>query len=216
MLQRVIPRSRAPPHLIQNKRAFRASRPAEIGPLLAGVGAAAVLYGCKLLLQAASNPRFTEAMREAAAAAPQAARETASAASKGQSASKPATASSSTYFTTDVMGVDLGQGAKDWSAAHAAIMEGSVARVVENEQGSRSTPALVAFLDNGETLVGTPAKKLLFSRTATAVYSPQLLFGMTHSSPECTELLKTAELPYEVAAGAAGEEDTPPRMAFME
>ena len=50
-------------------RGFRASKPAEIGPLIAGIGAAAVLYGIRILLQAANNPKFQEAMREAPARA---------------------------------------------------------------------------------------------------------------------------------------------------
>lgn len=198
-----------PDRLLLGARAFRAGRPSEIGPLIAGLGAAAVLYGTRLLLQAASNPKFTEAVRDAAAGAAEAPRKAAeaaaatAAAARGRTASEPAGAASA-YYTTDVMGIDLGQGAKEWSAAYAAVVEAGEARVVENEQGSRSTPALVAFLDNGETLVGTPAKNFVFSRTATAVYSPQLLFGLTYDSPECASLLEAAALPFEVAEGTAG------------
>ena len=155
-------------------RSFRASKPAEIGPLIAGIGLGAVLYGTSLLLKAARNPKFQEAMREGAAKTAEAAKAaaaSASAATSSRSSSSTSASSSSArsaedYFSTGVMGLDLGQGYKEWSSAMAAVVEAGEARVVENEQGSRSTPALVAFLDNGETLVGSPAKKLVFSRTA--------------------------------------------------
>ena len=73
------------------------------------------------------------------------------------------------YFTTDVMGVDLGHGAKEWSGACVAVVAGGVLRVVENEQGSRTTPGAVAFSDSGDVLVGQPAKN---SPEATALRTP--------------------------------------------
>jgi molecular chaperone DnaK len=88
------------------------------------------------------------------------------------------------------MGVDLGQGSKAWSGACAAIVEGDSARVVENAQGSRSTPSVVAFsfTDGGELLVGQPAKKLLFARGATPVSVHTQLLGLRADAPELDAL----------------------------
>jgi molecular chaperone DnaK len=86
------------------------------------------------------------------------------------------------------MGVDLGQGSKAWSGACAAIVEGDSARVVENAQGSRSTPSVVAFTDGGELLVGQPAKKLLFARGATPVSVHTQLLGLLADAPELDAL----------------------------
>ena len=192
-------------------RRLRGSAPAQVGPLLAGIGVAAVAYGTRLLLQAAANPKFQQAMR---GEPPPAEREDKAHAprprDKAQKARPPPTGS---YFTTDAMGVDLGEGWKDWSGACAAIHEGDNTRVVENEQGHRMTPAVsrhaaahllqhasippdspsrsqvVAFSENGETLLGLPAKKLLFSSRATTVYGHSLLLGLRFNSEACTSLL---------------------------
>ena len=106
------------------------------------------------------------------------------------------------YFTTDVMGVDLGHGAKEWSGACVAVVAGGVLRVVENEQGSRTTPGAVAFSDSGDVLVGQPAKNLLYSRSARSVVGHQLLLGMQYDSPEATALRTPATRPPGAVPGA--------------
>ena len=158
-------------------RSFRATQPAEIGPFVAGIGVAVAIYGTRLLLQAASNPKFQEAMQDATS-------KPEDAPSSKRSATSPEAASPSSpsdYFTTDVMGVDLGQGPKDWSSACVAVVEDGEARVVESAQGQRHTPSLVVFQDGGE-LVGQPALRLLFSKTDTAVHGHQLLLGVPFDS----------------------------------
>jgi len=62
MLARRRPHTLRPPS-VAGLRALRSTPPAQIGPLLAGLGVAGVLYGTRLLLQAAQNPKFQEAMR---------------------------------------------------------------------------------------------------------------------------------------------------------
>ena len=149
-------------------------------------------------MQAASNPKFQEAMQDATS-------KPEDAPSSKRSATSPEAASPSSpsdYFTTDVMGVDLGQGPKDWSSACVAVVEDGEARVVESAQGQRHTPSLVVFQDGGE-LVGQPALRLLFSKTDTAVHGHQLLLGVPFDSAECEELARA--LPLELAADAAGE-----------
>ena len=68
-------------------------------------------------MQAASSPKFQEAMRDEAKPEAAAKRDRAS----GGPSKSPASAGS--YFTTDVMGVDLGQGPKEWSSACVAVVE---------------------------------------------------------------------------------------------
>eukprot|EP00327_Prymnesium_parvum_P041864 CAMPEP_0195656578 /NCGR_PEP_ID=MMETSP0815-20121206/35070_1 /TAXON_ID=97485 /ORGANISM="Prymnesium parvum, Strain Texoma1" /LENGTH=134 /DNA_ID=CAMNT_0040800949 /DNA_START=182 /DNA_END=582 /DNA_ORIENTATION=+ len=132
-------RIRRQPPLLRG-RGFRATPPSQIGPLIAGLGAAAVIYGTSLLLKAARNPKFQEAMRDGAAKTADAARSAAaSSASRRGADAPPSPSSPSTYFTTDAMGLDVGQGYKEWSSASVAIVEGGEARVVESEQGGRST-----------------------------------------------------------------------------
>ena len=160
---------------------------------MAGIGVAVAVWGTRLLLQAASSPKFQEAMREDAKPESPAKR-----ASKGPS---NAPASAASYFTTDVMGVDLGQGPKEWSSACVAVVEDGEARVVESAQGQRHTPSLVVFQDNGE-LVGQPALRLLFSRTDTAVHGHQLLLGVPFDSAECEEVARA--LPLNLTPGPDG------------
>ena len=123
---------------------------------------------------------------------------------RGRLAGAPARGSTASYFTTDAMGVALGQGASEWGGACAAVVEGGAPRVVENDHGQRRTPSVVAFADSGETLVGQPAKKLLFSRTATAVRGFEALLGVRHDSDECRRLIAEAALPYALAADDRG------------
>ena len=208
LLAAVIVRPTAPPPLASRTlaRHLRATPPKEIAPLLAGVGIAVAAYGTKLLIDAAQSGRVQQAVRDVADAA-SAAGKAASAAASGAAASasnrrrsREAAAASAAeaseerhsnvdaYFTTDVMGVDLGSGAKAWSGACAAIVESGAPRVVENEQGMRATPSVVAFTDGGEVLVGQPAKKLLFARSATPVTAFSQLLGVAHDSAELAEL----------------------------
>ena len=199
-------------------RTFRASPPAQIvGPFVAGVGVALVAYSAKLLLQATSNPKFREAMRDAASPSASSASASASSSADADAAASraaPARGSTASYFTTDAMGVALGQGASEWGGACAAVVEGGAPRVVENDHGQRRTPSVVAFADSGETLVGQPAKKLLFSRTATAVRGFEAILGVRHDSDECRRLIAEAALPYALAADdrgfAAVQARTPP------
>ena len=222
------------------RRFLRATPPKLVGPLIAGIGVAAMAYGAKVLIQAAQSGEAQEAMKKAAegiksaasGAASAASAAASSAANSAASAASAASASTATpkkspggrrrkqpqqqeqqqqradmdsYFTTDVMGVELGDGAKAWSGATAAIFENDAARVVENEQGARSTPSVVAFTDGGEVVVGQPAKKLLFSTRATTVSLHSLLLGVEFSSDDCAALRDGGAFEdLEVAASADG------------
>lgn len=178
-------------------RLLRTSRPSEVGPLAAGIGVAMVLYGAKMVLDVANNPEVQETMRRAAS--PDTDRTSSSHGSTSDedvpTSSKRSTES---YFTTDVMGIDLGHGAKEWSGACAAVVSAGSLRVVESEQGGRTTPSAIAFSEAGDVLVGQPAKKLLFSRSARSVIGHQLLHGVQYNSTQADALRAPGALPYEL------------------
>lgn len=210
MLARRRPHTLRPPS-VAGLRALRSTPPAQIGPLLAGLGVAGVLYGTRLLLQAAQNPKFQEAMRRGGGGdgSPDGDPKREPDPSRGRTDSgEPAprrTAEQPSYFTTEAMGCSLGEGSKDWSGACAAVFEGGAPRVVENENGGRVTPSVVAFADDGEALVGLTAKKLLFSSRATAVYGHQLLLGRAFESRETEALLAaTKATPFDVVPDERG------------
>ena len=188
----VPPPPRSPSHTVGRSqllvRSFRASKPAEIGPLVAGIGIAISIYSLRLLLQAASSEKFQEAMRDGEPEKKPEAKQQQRAGPSEAASGKPAS-----YFTTDVMGVDLGQGPKEWSSACVAVVEDGETRVVESAQGQRHTPSLIVFQDNGE-LVGQPALRLLSSRTDTAVHGHQLLLGVPFDSAECEEVARALPL----------------------
>ena len=86
----------------------------------------------------------------------------------------------------DIIGIDLGT-----TNSCVAIMEGATARVIENQEGARTTPSVVAFTAEGEKLVGIPAK-----RQASLHLAPSRArstgFGGSHSAkrPQRTRLLQ--------------------------
>ena len=57
-------------------------------------------------------------------------------------------------MSSKIIGIDLGT-----TNSCVAIMEGKNARVIENEEGMRTTPSMVAYTEDGEVLVGMPAKR---------------------------------------------------------
>ena len=188
-----------PPH--PRARLLHASKPAEVGPLIAGIGVAAVIYGTKMLFEVASSGKVQEAVRRARSAAEEAstARKRTVTEESPAHSGEAAGRSAESYFTTDVMGIDLGHGAKEWSGACAAVVSNGAVRLVENEQGARCTPSVVAFTDGGEVLVGPPAKNLLFSRSAKTIVGHQLLHGVEHGSAAFEELVRSDALPFDTS-----------------
>jgi molecular chaperone DnaK len=71
-----------------------------------------------------------------------------------------------------VIGIDLGT-----TNSCVAIMDGSQAKVLENAEGARTTPSVVAFLENGEKLVGQPAKRQAVTNAQDTVFASKRLIG---------------------------------------
>merc|ERR1740117_273393 len=72
----------------------------------------------------------------------------------------------------DVVGIDLGT-----TNSCVAVMEGKTPRVIENSEGARTTPSVVAFVDGGEQLVGMPAKRQAVTNPTNTLYGTKRLIG---------------------------------------
>lgn len=66
-------------------------------------------------------------------------------------------------------------------------MEGKTSRVIENSEGARTTPSVVAFTKHGERLVGLPAKRQAVVNSANTVFAFKRLIGRQFSDKEVTD-----------------------------
>lgn len=78
-----------------------------------------------------------------------------------------------------VIGIDLGT-----TNSCVAVMEGKQAKVIENSEGSRTTPSVVAFTKDGERLVGTPAKRQVVTNPENTFYATKRLIGRRFEDKE--------------------------------
>lgn len=95
-----------------------------------------------------------------------------------------------------IIGIDLGT-----TNSCVAVMEGGEPVVIINEQGMRTTPSVVGFMDNGEILVGQPAKNQMITNPENTVYSIKRFMGRKFG--EVTSEIKT--VPYKVTEGPNGD-----------
>ncbi len=77
-----------------------------------------------------------------------------------------------------VIGIDLGT-----TNSCVALMEGSDVKVLENAEGARTTPSMVAFTESGERLVGQPAKRQAVTNPEDTLFAIKRLIGRRHSDP---------------------------------
>src|SRR5476649_2687008 len=71
-----------------------------------------------------------------------------------------------------IIGIDLGT-----TNSCVAIMEGGKPKVIENSEGARTTPSIVAYTDEGETLVGASAKRQAVTNAKNTLYAVKRLIG---------------------------------------
>ena len=95
-----------------------------------------------------------------------------------------------------VLGIDLGT-----TNSCMAVMEGGEATVIPNKEGARTTPSIVAFTKNGETLVGQAAKRQAVTNPKSTIYSIKRFIGRRFS--EMTDEIKM--VPYEVVQAPNGD-----------
>ena len=97
-----------------------------------------------------------------------------------------------------VIGIDLGT-----TNSCVAVMEGSQAKVIENTEGFRTTPSMVAFTDSGERLVGHAAKRQAVTNPEKTFFAIKRLIGRR---AEDAEVKKDKDLvPYKIVAGDNGD-----------
>jgi molecular chaperone DnaK len=97
-----------------------------------------------------------------------------------------------------VIGIDLGT-----TNSCVAVMEGKDVRVIENTEGARTTPSIVAFTDAGERLVGQPAKRQAVTNPENTLFAIKRLIGRRYHDP-ITEKDK-GMVPYRIVEGAGGD-----------
>jgi len=97
-----------------------------------------------------------------------------------------------------VIGIDLGT-----TNSCVAIMEGKDARVIENTEGTRTTPSIVAFTESGERLSGQPAKRQAVTNPENTLFAIKRLIGRRYNDP-ITEKDK-ALVPYKIVEGPNGD-----------
>jgi molecular chaperone DnaK len=113
-----------------------------------------------------------------------------------------------------IIGIDLGT-----TNSVVSIMEGGEPRVIANQEGSRTTPSVIAFTAKGETLVGEPAKRQAVTNPQNTIYSIKRFMGRRHTEVESEEKM----VPYKVVGGTTdyvkvnvhGKEHTPPEISAM-
>src|SRR5690348_17493501 len=74
--------------------------------------------------------------------------------------------------TNTIIGIDLGT-----TNSCVAVMEGDKVKVIENSEGARTTPSIVAYLDNNEVRVGQPAKHQAVTNPKNTIYAVKRLIG---------------------------------------
>ena len=78
-----------------------------------------------------------------------------------------------------IIGIDLGT-----TNSCVAIMEGNSTKVIENAEGARTTPSIVAYVADGEVLVGAPAKRQAVTNPKNTIYAVKRLIGRKFDDPE--------------------------------
>lgn len=97
-----------------------------------------------------------------------------------------------------VIGIDLGT-----TNSCVAVMEGKAPKVIENAEGARTTPSIVAFTDDGERLVGQPAKRQAVTNPEKTIFAVKRLIGRRYEDPMVEKDKKL--VPYKIAKASNGD-----------
>jgi len=97
-----------------------------------------------------------------------------------------------------VIGIDLGT-----TNSCVAVMEGSTPKVIENAEGMRTTPSIVAFTDDGERLVGQPAKRQAVTNPEKTFFAVKRLIGRRYDDPMVEKDKKL--VPYGIMRASNGD-----------
>ena len=97
-----------------------------------------------------------------------------------------------------VIGIDLGT-----TNSCVAVMEGKTPKVIENAEGARTTPSIVAFTDDGERLVGQPAKRQAVTNPEKTIFAVKRLIGRRYDDPTVEKDKKL--VPYKIVRASNGD-----------
>jgi len=97
-----------------------------------------------------------------------------------------------------VIGIDLGT-----TNSCVAVMDGTTPKVIENAEGARTTPSIVAFTDDGERLVGQPAKRQGVTNPERTFFAIKRLIGRTFEDPMTQKDMSL--VPYKIVKGGNGD-----------
>jgi len=97
-----------------------------------------------------------------------------------------------------VIGIDLGT-----TNSCVSVMDGSTPKVIENAEGARTTPSMVAFTDENERLIGQPAKRQAVTNPRNTLFAIKRLIGRTFNDPATKKDMDM--VPYEIVAADNGD-----------
>ncbi|ALJ14998.1 molecular chaperone DnaK [Sphingopyxis macrogoltabida] len=97
-----------------------------------------------------------------------------------------------------VIGIDLGT-----TNSCVAVMEGGKPKVIENVEGTRTTPSIVAFAKDGERLIGQPAKRQAVTNPENTIFAVKRLIGRRFDDPMTKKDMEL--VPYTIAKGSNGD-----------
>ncbi|MGH1357727.1 MAG: molecular chaperone DnaK [Burkholderiaceae bacterium] len=97
-----------------------------------------------------------------------------------------------------IIGIDLGT-----TNSCVAILEGNTPKVIENAEGARTTPSIVAYMDEGEILVGAPAKRQAVTNPANTLYAVKRLIGRKFAEDAVQKDINL--MPYQIVKAENGD-----------
>src|SRR6201982_2085445 len=97
-----------------------------------------------------------------------------------------------------IIGIDLGT-----TNSCVAISEGGQVKVIENSEGARTTPSIVAYADNDEILVGAPAKRQAVTNAKNTIYAVKRLIGRKFEEKEAQKDIGL--MPYKIGKADNGD-----------
>lgn len=97
-----------------------------------------------------------------------------------------------------IIGIDLGT-----TNSCVAVMEGGKSKVIENAEGDRTTPSVIAYSDDGETLVGQPAKRQAVTNPSNTLFAIKRLIGRQYKDKVVQKDIKM--VPYEIIEADNGD-----------
>ncbi|MCI6530340.1 MAG: molecular chaperone DnaK [Mesosutterella sp.] len=97
-----------------------------------------------------------------------------------------------------IIGIDLGT-----TNSAVAVMEGDKVHVIENSEGARTTPSVVAYMDSGEVVCGIPAKRQAVTNAKNTIFEVKRLIGRRYDDPAVQNAM--SHLPYKIVKADNGD-----------